>query len=96
MNFAVGRARRMSQDAAANDIAQVAELRSTSTSSRLDNALTTDEPTPCGHLSRCRTGAELAPRMQLGEDHLHPDRPVRGSVSTGIPAMIAQYRPGAM
>ena len=59
-----------------NDIAQVAELRSTSTSSRLDNALTTDEPTPVARLSRCRNKPNLPPACSLVKT-TSTDRPVR-------------------
>ena len=54
-------------------------VRSTSTSSRADSALTTDAPTPCRPpVATYDDAAELAARVQLGEDHLDAGQPGLG------------------
>ena len=53
--------------------------RSTSTSSRADSALTTEAPTPCRPpVATYDAAAELAARVQLGEDHLDAGQPGLG------------------
>ena len=69
-----------------NDIAYVAPFRSTSTSSRLDSALTTEAPTPCSPpVALYDPAPNLPPACSLVKTTSTPDRPVRGSMSTGMP-----------
>ncbi len=87
MNFAVGPGpSKVPGTPRRNDMAHVAELRSTSTSSRLDKALTTDEPTPCSPpVALYDPAPNLPPACNLVKTTSTPDRPVRGSMSTGMP-----------
>ncbi len=69
-----------------NDMAQVAPLRSTSTSSLDDSAFTTEAPTPCRPpVALYEPAPNLPPACSLVNTTSTPDRPVRGSMSTGMP-----------
>ena len=67
-------------------IAQVCPLRSTSTSSREDRALTTLAPTPCRPPDAAyEPPPNLPPACSFVNTTSTPDRPVFGSTSTGMP-----------
>ena len=69
-----------------NDIAQVLPPRSTSTSSRSDSAFTTEAPTPCRPPDAAyEPPPNLPPAWSFVKTTSTPDRPVRGSMSTGMP-----------
>ena len=74
-----------------NDIDQVLPLRSTSTSSRSESALTTDAPTPCRPPEAAYDPPpNLPPACSLVKTTSTPDRPVRGSMSTGMPRALSR------
>ena len=69
-----------------NDIAWVAGERSTSTSRRTDRALTTEAPTPCRPpVAAYDPPPNLPPACSLVKTTSTPERPVLGSLSTGMP-----------
>src|SRR5699024_9819575 len=65
---------------------QVEPFLSTSTSRRLDSALTTDAPTPCRPpVALYDPPPNFPPACSLVNTTSTPVRPVRGSVPTGLP-----------
>ena len=73
------------------DIPQVDPLRSTSTSSREDSALTTEEPTPCSPpVALYVPEPNFPPACNLVKTTSTPDSPVRGSMSTGMPRAVSR------
>ena len=73
-----------------NDIAWVAGERSTSTSSRAESALTTEEPTPCRPpVAAYEPPPNLPPACSLVKTTSTPESPVLGSLSTGMPRPLS-------
>ena len=73
-----------------NDIAWVAGERSTSTSSRAESALTTEQPTPCRPpVAAYEPPPNLPPACSLVKTTSTPERPVLGSLSTGTPRPLS-------
>ena len=73
-----------------NDIRWVAGERSTSTSSRAESALTTEEPTPCRPpVATYEPPPNLPPACSLVKTTSTPDSPVFGSLSTGMPRPLS-------